>query len=256
VKKTKAKKVASKKSAPKAKKTAKAKPAAKPSKKEPEIMERSNLKAMATHLKEAGVEIKVLKSDTDEQLQKKVNEAIQELPTGEILKKLESVSPDKLVSLLKRDCMGIFINLSDVSCVQCADNVSCVKQFVGNLKSGFADIEPAAVGTKVEKPKQVKISVPPVSLYSPDRLVFVRDRPNPNEKTDDYYDTVAAILKEEPTTMSELRDIVARDFEIESNSEFMKFVTRLREPSDGIIKLVEDLSDKDKNNLREAGYDV
>ena len=247
--KTKVKKVVSKK-------PAKAKKPAKPSKKEPEIMERSDLKMMVTHLKEAGVEIKVLKSDTDEALQKKVNEAIQELPTGEILKKLESVSPDKLVSLLKRDCIGIFINLSDVSCVRCKDNVSCVKQFVGNLKDGFSALDVAAGGTTVEKSKQVKISVPPVSRYKPERLVFVRERPNPNPVGHDYHDTIQAVLDEEPSTLSELRAIVDRDFEIESDSEFMKFVTRLREPVDGVIKLVEDLSDKDKASLKEAGYDV
>jgi hypothetical protein len=253
VKKTKAKPT---KSANKKPVKAKAKPT-KPAKKvEPEeTMDRKSLKSIVTHLKDAGVDIKVLKSDTDDALQKKVAEALQKLPPSDLIKKLEGLSPEKLLTVLKQDCLGIFIDLSDVSCVRCKDAVSCAKQFIGNLKGGFKNVQ----GATAEPPKEkaaAKLTVIAVTKYKPSRLVFVRDRPNPNKKGSDYYDTIAAILKEEPSTLEELREIVERDFDIDSDLDFMKFVTAVRDPAEGVVKLDVDLSENDKKSLREAGYDV
>lgn len=258
----KAVKAATKKAAAKkvaAKKAIKPKAATKPA--APAAMEetvdRKILKAITTQLKDMGVDIKVLKSDSDEALQKKVNEALQKLPSADLVKKLESIDPVKLVSFLKRDCIGVFIDLSDVSCIRCVDVQKCATQFIGNLKGKFSgDLTKVMGEAKTEKPKPVKLVVAPVSRYKPERAVFVRDQPNPNPEGDPYHDTWNAILKEEPTTLKELRDIVERDFEIDNDGDFMKFVTTLRDPAEGIIKLDVDLSEKDKKALREAGYKV
>lgn len=224
--------------------------------KEPEeIMERGALKSIITQLKEMGSDIKALKSDTDELLQKKVNAALQQMASPEVLKKIESIVPDKLVNILKRDCLGIYIDLSDVSCVRCTDNVSCAKTFLANLKGGFADVAKALPDT-TEAPKVEKTKLQPVTRYEAKRLVFIRDVPNPNPVGDDYHDMLQAVLDEQPDTMGELRQIVERDFEIESDADFMKFVTSMRDPKEGIIKLDCDLSEKNKAELRAAGVDV
>ena len=222
-----------------------------------ETMDRTALKVIASQLKEMGSDIKVLKTDTDEGLQKKVNEALQKLPTPDVLKKLESIAPDKLVDVLKRDCVGIFIDLSDVSCVKCKDAGKCAREFLQNVKGEFGDLTKVMAEPKDEKAKKaIQTKMTPVTRYEEDRLVFVRDVKNPNPAGDDYHDTLQAVLDEQPGTMSELREIVARDFDVESDSDFMKFVTTLRDPDEGVIKLDVDLSEKNKKELRDAGIDV
>lgn len=261
-----------KKQKPKKKSVAKkTKPAPKPAKKKPtkkiatakvaaqkteETMERTSLKTIVAQLKEMGSDIKVFKSDSDEALQKKVNEALQKLPTADMLKKLESIVPDKLVSVLKKDCLGIFIDLSDVSCIRCPDNMSCAKTFIQNLKGGMKGVDGAAGAKPVEEKKAPKASITPVSRYEAGRLVFMRDRKNPNAKDDPWYDTVDVVLKEQPDTLGAVREIVERDFEVESDGEFMKLVASMRDPKEGILKLDVDLSKDDREALREAGYDV
>ncbi len=226
--------------------------------KKDETMDRAALKAIASQLKEMGSDIKVFKSDTDEALQKKVNEQLQQIPTAEILKKLETVQPEKLVSVLKRDCIGIFIDLSDVSCVRCKDAGKCAGEFLKNVKGGFTDLTNVLADSKNDekKPAAAKVKLKPVSRYEADRLVFVRDVKNPNPVGDPYHDTLQAVLDEQPETLSELRAIVERDFDIDGDGDFMKFVTSMRDPAEGIIKLDVDLSEKNKAELREAGVDV
>lgn len=240
---------------PKAGKKTTTKPVAAKAKPE-EIMDRAALKAIASQLKEAGSEIRVLKSDTDADLQKKVNAELQKLPSAEVIKKLEAVEPEKLVQVLKKDCFGIFIDLSDVSCVRCKDNKSCATQFIKNLKGGMTVVHGAEAEKVEEKKPEKKAKLTPVSRFAEDRLVFVRDVENPNPKDDDYHDTIEAILEEQPSTLGELREIVERDFEGVTDGDFMKFVTALRDPGEGVIRLDVDLSEKNKKQLREAGVDI
>lgn len=230
-------------------------PEAKPEK-EKETMDRGALKAIASQLKDMGSDIKVLKSDTDDQLQKKVNEQLQKMPKDEVLKKLETIVPDKLVQVLKRDCIGIFIDLADVSCIKCKDAGKCASLFLQNLKGGFSDLSKALPEKVVEEKVVEKTKIKPVSRYEGDRLVFVRDVKNPNPKGDELYDTLQAVLDEQPETLSELRAIVERDFDLDSDGDFMKFVTGMRDPVEGIIKLDVDLSEKNKKELRAAGVEV
>jgi hypothetical protein len=222
-----------------------------------EIMDRSTLVGLARMLKGAGSDVKALKSDTDEQLQKKVNEAIQQLPSDEIVKKLEAVDPNKLVAVLKRDCLGIFVDFSDVSCIRCPDASQCVAKFIENLKGGMAELKGAMPDAKAEtkldtKTESAKIS--PVTRYEAKRLVFVRDVKNPNPKGDDYYDTIESVLDKQPETLGELRAIVEKDFDFDGDGDFMKFVTALRDKKEGVIKLDVDLSEDNKVELRKAGY--
>jgi len=249
------KKPAAKAKAAKAPPQPEAKPT-KAAKAKEETMDRSALKVIASQLKEMGSDIKVLKTDTDDQLQKKVNEQLQKMPKDEVLKKLETIVPDKLVQVLKRDCIGVFIDLADVSCIKCKDSAKCASLFLQNLKGGFTDLTKALPDKVVEEKVVEKAKLKPASRYEADRLVFVRDVKNPNTKGDDLYDTLQAVLDEEPTTLAELREIVERDFDLDSDGDFMKFVTAMRDPVEGVIKLDVDLSEKHKKQLREAGIDI
>jgi hypothetical protein len=228
-------------------KTAKAKPE--------ETMDRKALKAVVSQLKDMGTDIKVFKSDTDEALQKKINEALQKLPPPNVMKKLESIVPEKLVTILKRDCIGLFIDLSDVSCVRCKDSQTCITTFLKNVKDGARDLDKAMPDPEPEK-VEAKVKITPVTKYKPGRLVFVRDVKNPNPKGDDYHNTLQNVLDNQPETLQELRAIVEEDFDIDSDGQFMKFVTSMRDPKEGIIKLDVDLSEKNKTELRNAGYDL
>jgi hypothetical protein len=235
----------------------------KPAKAAEETMDRKALKVIVAQLKDAGEDIRVLKSDTDAALQKKVNEALQKLPTPEMLKKLESVSPEQLVSVLKKDCLGIFIDLGDVSCVRCKDVTACARDFIQSLKGGMKVVDKVLVDVEGDAKKKgdavavknAKVKRAPVTRYEPGRLVFVRDVPNPN-KGDDYEETVQAVLDEMPSDLAELREIVEREFTLDNDGDFMKFVTSMRDPDDGVIQLDVDLSEKDKEQLRKAGVEI
>ncbi len=221
-----------------------------------EIMDRSTLKSIASKLKDAGSSIKVMKNDTDADLQKKVNEAVHQLPGEEVLAKLDSIDPVKLVKVLKKDCFGIFVDFSQVECVRCADASMCVGAFIGNLRSGFVGVQSANTESAAVKEKAKPATVSAVTRYEPGRLVFVRDVPNPNPEGDDLHDTIQRVLRDQPETLKELRDIVEQDFDLENDGDFMKFVTALRDPAEGVLKLDVDLSDKDKAALRKAGYEI
>ncbi len=229
-------------------------------KKSEEIMDRPTLIGIARLLKGAGSAVKALKSDTDEALQRKINEALQDLPSDEVVKQLGAIDPNKLVNVLKQDCFGIFVDFSDVSCVRCSDSTACVAGFLKNLKGGFTHLDKALPAAGDPKPNilpgEAKTKLVGASRYEPARLVFVRDVENPNPKGDEYHDTIQRVLDDQPETLSELRAIVEQDFDLEGDGDFMKFVTALRDPKEGVIKLDVDLSDKDKAALRGAGYDV
>ena len=221
----------------------------------PEIMDRPTLIGITRLLKDAGSDVKALKSDSDSDLQKKLNDAIQRLPPAEVVKQLEAIDPNKLVGALKLDCLGIFIDLTDVSCVHCPDAKMCAGKFIENIRGGFAHVKGAE--TKPEaKAEAPKAGVTPVTRYEAGRLLFVRDVKNPNPKGDDYHDSIQRVLDEQPETLGELRAILEDDFDFDGDGDFMKFVTALRDPKEGVIKLDVDLSDKDKAALRAAGYDV
>lgn len=220
-----------------------------------ETMDRKALKTIVSQLKEMGSDVKVFKSDTDEALQKKVNEALQKLPPPDVMKKLETIVPEKLVTVLKRDCIGLFIDLSDVSCVRCKDSAVCASTFLKNVKGGMDDVGKAMPDAEVEKVAE-KVKLTPVTRYESKRLVFVRDIKNPNPVGDDYHDAFQRVLDQQPDNLKELRAIIEEDFDIDSDGDFMKFVTAMRDPAEGIIKLDVDLSDKNKAELRKAGYDV
>lgn len=231
-----------------AKKTAKRKPE--------ETMDRAALKGVVAQLKGAGADLKVLKSDTDEVLQRKVNEALQRLPSAEVLQKLEAIDPDKLLAVLKLDCLGIFIDLSDVSCVRCRDASSCVAAFIKNMNGGFAHLARLTEGGDKGKVKTETIKLTAVTRYEPKRAVFVRDVRNPNPEGDDFHETIQRVLDDQPETLGELRAIVEKDFTLEGDGDFMRYVTALRDPGEGVIKLDVDLDDDDKAALRAAGYEI
>lgn len=248
------KKAPAKKAGPKSK--AKKPQAKKVAEKKPEeTMDRPTLIGMARLLKGAGSEVKALKSDTDAALQRKVNEAIQRLPPPEVIKLLEAIDPGKLVSALKLDCLGIFVDLSDVSCVHCPDAKTCVGKFIDNVRGGFSGVK-AAVADEKAAPAAPKQVVAAATRYDAKRPIFIRDVPNPNPKGDDYHDSIQRVLDDQPDNLGELREILERDFDFDGDGDFMKFVTALRDPKEGVLKLDIDLSEPDKAALREAGYDI
>lgn len=237
---------------PKAAKTAKVNTNKKPE----EVMDRPTLIGIARLLQGAGSDVKALKRDTDADLQKKLNEALQRLPPAEVVKQLEAIDPNKLVNELKLSCLGIFIDLTDVSCVHCPDAKACAGKFIENVSGGFAHVKGAAASKQEVKDETPKPSLVPVTRYEAGRQLFVRDVKNPNPKGDDYHDSIQRVLDEQPETLGELRAILEDDFDFDGDGDFMKFVTALRDSKEGVIKLDVDLSDKDKATLREAGYEV
>lgn len=224
-------------------------------------MDRPTLLSITKELKLAGADLKALKSDTDEQLQKKVSDAIQVLPSAEILKKLESVDPNKLTKTLKLDCFGIFVDLRDVSCVRCPDAGKCVAKFVKNVREGFTVVGGAVTVVEEQGPKALRVTPETIKLasvtsFQGSRAVFVRDVKNPNPKDDDYHDVIQRVLDEQPETLAEMRAIVEDEFDLEGDADFMRFVTMMRDPKEGVIKLDVDLAEKDKVALRKAGYEI
>lgn len=221
-------------------------------------MDRSQLKAIATILKAAGSDIKVMKSDDDVTLRRKVGEAIVDLPPLEISKKLDALDPVKMTNVLKVDCLGVFIDINDVSCFRCVDVGQCVSAFVKNLRDGFSHLDSAVVVVDAAKPpsKTDPKTGDPIVEYDAKRAVFIRDVKNPNPKGDDLHDMIQRVLTTLPETLGQLRAIVEQEFDLDGDSDFMEFVTAMRDPKEGVIKLIEDLDDDDRSALKEAGYKI
>lgn len=224
-----------------------------------DTMDRAALKGLVSQLQgSGGVDIKVLKTDSEADLQKKVNAALQGLPKGDVLKTLEMVDPVKLVSVLKLDCIGVYIDLNDVSCVRCADAAQCASAFIKNVKGGMSHLKSAVSEPDdvAKKPTAAKPKLVPVTKYDHMRPVFVLDVPNPNPKGDDFHDTIQRVLDAQPETLGELRTIVSEDFDLDGDADFMEFVTALRDPVEGVLRLDVDLSEDNKAALRSAGYKI
>jgi predicted transcriptional regulator len=231
----------------------------KPNQKKVEIMDRAALKAIASQLKDAGSSIKVFKTDTDDALQLKVNESIQQIPSAVVSAQLNDISPVKLVTI-KRDCFGVFIDFSDVSCVRCTHAQTCVREYLNNIsdaKGGNLVSLKLAMSTVDEQKQETPAAAAPKKqkkvTYEPDRYVFVKNMKNPNKKGTDEHAVLQAILDEVPGTMSELREIIARDFD-QTDKEFLTFLTALRDV--GTVKLDVDLTDENKAELRAAGFEI
>ena len=225
-------------------------------KKDHNVMSRDELKKIAKQVKEAGSDLKVLKKDDDATLQRKVNEALHGLPSAEVVKKLESIDPDKLVNVLKKDCIGLFIDLADVSCRLCGDVQTCATRYLANLKGDLGGYK------RAEYPKL------PVVEWDPGARIFVLDVDNPLRKTDESYPVVQAVIDESPETLGELRKIFERDWEL-SDAEFVETLASFRDPDDGqVLKCIPDLtkddvqqlkgnlSKRDRKQLRKAGVTV
>lgn len=239
-------------------------------------MDRKSLKATIAQLKEAGVKIEYSKQDDDDVLRRKVNDAMQAMPSPEHIKMLESIDPAKLKEVLKRDCFGIFIDVRSPSCQACPDTETCVKEYMKNLKGDFSIFKPAMQEIKAEetaalvteddvkkatkKAKEAKAEngdgeakVKKIK-YDVDRFVAVVDFDKSKlDKEHDTYSTIKAILKEVPTTFGELREIVEREWDINGGDDgFVKdWIGTLREL--GIIKLKSDLDEDEIAAYREAG---
>lgn len=218
-------------------------------------IERPVLISIARLLKGAGSAVKAFKDDSDSILQKKLGEALQQLPPGEVTKRLEAIDPGKLVSDLKQDCLGIFIDFSDVSCVLCADVKACATKFIGNISGKFTFVKDVLVEAPVDKPSAKRVIIP-VTKYDAKRLVFVLDVKNPNPKDHDLHDTIQRVIDDQPENLGQLREIVEDEFDLDGDGDFMKFVTALRDPDEGVIRLDCDLSEENKAALREAGYSI
>lgn len=235
-------------------------------------MDRKSLKAMAYQLTEMGVEVKVLKSDDDAALQAKVSAALNSLPSPEVLQKLETIDPEKLAPVLKKDCLGLYIDLRAAACISCPDNVTCVKEFMKNLKGNFEVFKPAmkeieveeqaakitpevaAASAKASKKTEDKTTAKaaPKIVWNPKRKLVVANIDNPLKKKHDAHATFQAILDElSVSTMKELRDIIERDWEVDDEAFVEEWLHSLRE--NGVVKLDVDLTDTDKAELAEAG---
>lgn len=240
-------------------------------------MDRKSLKATIEQLREAGVKIEYSKKDEDDILRRKINDAMQALPSPEMLKMLENIDPGKLKEVLNKDCFGIFIDIRSASCMACPDNEACVKEYLKNLKGDFKMFRPAmqeikaeesaALVTeddvkkatkkakeqkekaekKVEEPKAKKVK------WDPDRFIAVIDVDIKTlDEEHETYSTLKAVFKEVPTTFAELRAIVEREYDIANDEGFVKdWILGLRML--GYIKLKADLDEDELAAYREAG---
>lgn len=235
-------------------------------------MDRKSLKATIVELQNAGVKIEYDKKDEDDVLRRKINDAMQALPSPEMIKMLESIDPSKLKDVLSKDCFGIFIDIRSASCMACPDVESCTKEYLKNLKGDFKMFRPAmqeikaeelaatvteetvkastkkAAKTNKDEPKAKKV------VWDPDRFIAVVDIDIKTlDKEHDTFSTLKAIFKEVPSTFAALREIVEREWDISDDSGFVQdWVLNLRKL--GYVKLEADLDDDERKAYVEAGY--
>jgi len=238
-------------------------------------MDRKSLKATIAQLKEAGVNIEYDKKDEDDVLRRRINDAMQALPSPKMLSMLENIEPSKLKEVLDRDCFGIFIDIRSASCMACPDVETCTKEYLKNLKGDFKVFRPAMQEIKAEesaalvtedqvkkatkKAKEQKNEKPSDEpkakkvKWDPDRFIAVIDVDIKTlDKDHETYQTLKAVFKEVPGTFAELREIVEREYDLAGDESFVKdWVLGLRKL--GYIKLEADLDDDERKAYVEAG---
>jgi hypothetical protein len=226
-------------------------------------MDRKTLKAIVADLKTAGADIKVLKSDDDDALRRKVNETLAALPSPEVLAKLEAINPQKLgVVLGQPDCLGLYIDLRTVDCMVCEDNAACVKKYLENLKGDFSmftaameDIKTETAAAAVTKGVIAAVMTQPAVRgkpirqkrikYDAKRAIYVMDIENPNTRESDEYEMLQSVLDQVPRTLKQLRALAEEHYEYKTEEDFVEeCVVQLRDI--GMIKFWEDLADDER----------
>jgi len=240
-------------------------------------MDRKSLKATIAQLRAAGVDIEYKKADDDGTLARKVNDALVKIPSPEMIATLETIDPAKLSTVLQKDCLGLFVDMRSVNCLMCTTQAECVKEYLANLKGNFSVFKDAMIEIKVEEAaeeieeeeiaavaektkkadKKAKAAAPETGkvsaiVWKAKRRIFVMDVANPNDEDDDVYSTVQAILDEVPSTMSELREIVQREWEYDDDAKFVNdWIIGIRDIE--IIKFESDLTEDERAALVAAG---
>lgn len=235
-------------------------------------LDRKSVKATIATLRDAGVRIKYDKEESTDQLAVKLSQALNGLPSPEMMEKLERIDPVKL-KVLNGDgaCLGIFIDMTQPECQVCTDRDECVKKYISNLNGNLKMFKEAMVDMKTEAAaknvteeeaeavakKSNKGKKKGRLKYDPKMSVYVMEIENPvnKKKEPDAHEMVESILKEVPTSLGELRKTISKHFEYETtksgNRDFMEEIF-LHLRNYGIIKLWEELSKDQQKAYKKA----
>lgn len=245
-------------------------------------LDRKSLKAVLEELRSAGVKVRVpltsdgtpkIKQMADHELLRAVSEAINSLPSPETLATLERIDPQKLADTLKKDCLGVFIDLTTPECLACPDKAQCAKEFIRNLKGNFKALKDAQTEIKVtEQASAVTEEVLAAAertntnvktknkirrlKYDGDTVVFIMNIKNPEKKSSEAYDLVAAILKRAhgsdfaPITMKRLLVLVNEYYDYKPEALVEELLPQLR--TEGVIKFLADLTDEERVAYNDA----
>lgn len=178
------------------------------------------------------LQIPLTGKETEEELQTLLNKSLTEIGTKqqETLDTLE----ERMVTN-PFECIGIFVDLTNPSCVLCVDKKDCVTKFINYFKEDFgvlekieADLEATqqAKETNLEVAKEAikkerksqkekkkmgekKKETVIVEGYNPEQKIGVYDVPLPVPEKDEEYPFYEAIMVSRiPSTVAELRVIV------------------------------------------------
>lgn len=242
-------------------------------------LDRKSLRATILELHAAGVKVKgvtvvegepQIKKLEDHELLRAVSETVNNLPSPQTLEALDALDPRKLETVLKQDCIGVFVDLRTPACQACPDKGACTRQFLTNLKGNFsvfkdahaeikteetaAQVTDKEIAMKTKKSDKAKTARTP---YDPKLVVFVMSIKNPQPKSDPSYTLLKEILaladKADfaPCTLKEIYAVVAKHLgDTYSKTDFMEelFPQFLEE---GVIKRREDLT-KDERRAYDA----
>lgn len=233
----------------------------------PSKLDRKSLKATLFVLRDAGIKVKYDKEESSEQLAARLNNALQAVPSPEMLEKLEKIDPTKL-KVLNGDgaCLGLFVDLKQPECQVCEDRDACIRQYLKNLdgnlkmfKDAMIDSETESVAKTVteetaEAMKKQKSTAPVKRMkYDKEMAIYIMDVANPinKKKESDAYDMVQEVLDKVPSTLGELRKLVNSHFQYDSDRDFMEeLFTQLLDY--GIVKRWDDLDKDEKKAYKKA----
>ena len=159
--------------------------------------------------------LKTLKSHSDDDVRKAI--AVQMTKAPKDLDTLwQGIDPTKL-----EDCVGVFLDLTNVTCLSCPSQAACLKNFKANVRDNFESVRKKAPrgGDTGKKKPEVKASpknaakgkyqvTQKIDCFAIDKL----------SKKSDYYDLVNAVMDQIPETIGELSGIVLAHFEPEKNT--------------------------------------
>lgn len=172
---------------------------------QPTYLDRESLKGTLLDLKALGVDVKIYKQDTAEQLEAKLVEALDKLP-------IQETRQDAKVREIQSQmatCRGVLLDLRAPACLACPNKAQCMIEYVRFLDNRHEITTHADVEAERKQSLQQERNAHALTMteYNPRlRLEYTGQEVIESEDSE-YFEFFSAVCKSPPKTVASLRHL-------------------------------------------------